>query len=133
MNENLDLNQSPKVSKIKSIAWIEKHTAELRLYLLAVIAVLLLFMFIGKIWPTRYEYKAIAIPVEEGNKFSPNRFHFEVIGAALKEYKGWELVSAVCETETVHPNFGRSDLVTGLQPNTRTGRIVLLFKRKTVF
>lgn len=133
MDDKIEQAQTAEVKKISPFAWIEKHAAELRLYLLTGIAVLLLFMFIGKIWPTRYEYKAVPVSMERGNKYSSNEFYFESIGAALKEYKGWELVATVCETETVHPNFGRSDLVTGLQPNTRTGRIVLLFKRKTIF
>ena len=43
---------------------------------------------------------------------------------------GWELVSAYETTETVHPNFGNSEYVTGLQPNVRTSEINLIFKRK---
>ncbi len=47
--------------------------------------------------------------------------------------QGWELVDSFVENETVHPNFGQSNLVLGLQPNVRPNRVVLLFKRKTWF
>ncbi len=43
---------------------------------------------------------------------------------------GWELVNSFLEHETVHPNFGNSEYVTGLQPNVRPSRLVLIFKRK---
>jgi outer membrane PBP1 activator LpoA protein len=42
---------------------------------------------------------------------------------------GWELVNAFLEMETAFPNFGSSEYVTGLQPNVRPQRAVLLFKR----
>lgn len=42
---------------------------------------------------------------------------------------GWELVGSEVEVETVHPNFGKGDYVTGLQPNTRPSRLILFFKR----
>ncbi|MFK7604163.1 hypothetical protein ACI3L1_18360 [Deinococcus sp. SM5_A1] len=43
--------------------------------------------------------------------------------------QGWELVSTITELETTHPNFGNSQYVTGLQPNIRADRAVLVFKR----
>ena len=43
---------------------------------------------------------------------------------------GWELVSTYTQIQTVHPNFGKEQYVTGLQPNTRTEAIVYVFKRK---
>jgi hypothetical protein len=49
---------------------------------------------------------------------------FESLGA-----DGWELAGSYLEMETAFPNFGRSDLVTGLQPNIRPQRLVLIFKR----
>ena len=44
--------------------------------------------------------------------------------------QGWELVSSYPIIETVHPNFGDKRYVTGLQPNTRTSKIVFIFKRE---
>jgi hypothetical protein len=42
---------------------------------------------------------------------------------------GWELAGSYLELETAFPNFGRGDLVTGLQPNIRPQSLVLIFKR----
>lgn len=43
--------------------------------------------------------------------------------------EGWELVASYLEMETAHPNFGNESYVTGLQPNIRPQRAVLIFKR----
>jgi len=43
--------------------------------------------------------------------------------------EGWELTTSFLELETSHPNFGSSEYVTGLQPNVRNQRLVLIFKR----
>jgi hypothetical protein len=43
---------------------------------------------------------------------------------------GWELVTVYLEHETAHPNFGKEDLVTGLQPNVRPQSLVCIFKRQ---
>ena len=42
---------------------------------------------------------------------------------------GWELVASYLEMETAFPNFGNESYVTGLQPNVRPQRLVLIFKR----
>ncbi|MCR4965688.1 MAG: DUF4177 domain-containing protein [Bacteroidales bacterium] len=44
--------------------------------------------------------------------------------------EGWELVDIYTETETVHPNYGNSEYVTGLQPNVRTAATVFVFKKE---
>ena len=48
---------------------------------------------------------------------------------SLRGQNGWELVDTFLEHETSHPNFGKDDYVTGLQPNIRPQRLVLIFKR----
>jgi len=42
---------------------------------------------------------------------------------------GWELVNSYTETNTVHPNFGSSEYVTGIRENTRTSVLNFVFKR----
>lgn len=42
---------------------------------------------------------------------------------------GWELVDTILEMETTHPNYGRGEYVTGLQPNVRPQRAVLIFRK----
>lgn len=44
--------------------------------------------------------------------------------------KGWELVGTYLEIETSHPNFGKEDYVTGIQPNVRPQRLVCILKRQ---
>lgn len=44
--------------------------------------------------------------------------------------EGWELVAVYLELETAHPNFGKEDFVTGLQPNFRPQSLVCIFKRQ---
>jgi hypothetical protein len=43
--------------------------------------------------------------------------------------EGWELVTSFLELETAYPNFGNPEYVTGLQPNVRNQRLILIFKR----
>lgn len=43
--------------------------------------------------------------------------------------EGWELAGSYLEMQTAFPNFGKEDYVTGLQPNVRPQRAVLIFKR----
>ncbi len=43
--------------------------------------------------------------------------------------QGWELVTSYLELETAFPNFGNENYVSGLQPNVRPQRVVLIFKR----
>lgn len=45
---------------------------------------------------------------------------------------GWELTDVYTTVETVHPNFGNAQYVTGLQPNTRTAEVYYVFKRPVV-
>ena len=42
---------------------------------------------------------------------------------------GWELTTSYLEVETAYPNFGSETYVTGIQPNVRPQRVVLIFKR----
>lgn len=46
--------------------------------------------------------------------------------------QGWELVDAYTRIETVHPNYGNEQYVTGLQSNTRTSFVVYVFKRPII-
>ena len=41
-----------------------------------------------------------------------------------------ELVDVYTIEETVHPNFGNEEYVTGLRENTRTASINYVFKRR---
>lgn len=92
--------------------------------------------FVCALWPVRYEYKTVAVkPSPQGNEFKANEFQANEFSleSELNANQNWELVSAVPEIETVHPNFGRQDLVPGIKPNTRTRRIILVFRKRKLF
>lgn len=44
--------------------------------------------------------------------------------------QGWEVIGSYLETETAYPNFGDSKYVTGLQPNVRPQRLVLILRHR---
>lgn len=77
-----------------------------------------------------WEYKSVTL---EGQ--NPSKFTISVISSPdsclnAMAKQNWELVSTYTTVETVHPNFGNEDYVTGLQPNARTNSVVLIFKRE---
>jgi hypothetical protein len=80
----------------------------------------------------KWEYKMVSVKGKEQEtaKFESNRF--EVTDESLNMFgkDGWELVGIFEKTETVHPNFGNDQYVSGLQPNVRTAEINFVFKRK---
>jgi hypothetical protein len=90
----------------------------------------------------KWEYKVISVSSDVGrvSKFTytadvdvlkqttvePREDVLNAQGAA-----GWELVNCYLEMETAFPNFAaKQELVTGLQPNVRPSKLVLIFKRK---
>jgi hypothetical protein len=69
---------------------------------------------------TQWEYKVV-----EAKGLSLSPFYPSIIN--LNE--GWELCSVVPITETVFPNFGDESYVTGIQANTRTTKMIFIYKR----
>lgn len=90
--------------------------------------------------PTKWEYRSISVRAKltsDAGITSSNFSHTTIpecvdrlnsIGA-----DGWELVGVALETETVYPNFGKGEYVTGLQPNIRPQMLNCYFKRRTWF
>ncbi len=81
---------------------------------------------------SNWEYKVVTVKgtEKEASKFDPKKFDVSDESLNLFGKDGWELVNVYPTTETVHPNFGSSEYVTGMQPNVRTSEINLVFKRK---
>lgn len=81
---------------------------------------------------SHWEYKIVKVKgaEKEASKFETNKFEVSDESLNLFGKEGWELVDIYETTETVHPNFGNSDYVTGMQPNVRTAEINFVFKRK---
>ncbi len=79
-----------------------------------------------------WEYKIVTVKgaEKEASKFDSKKFI--ISNDSLNQFgkDGWELVDVYPTTETVHPNFGNSEYVTGMQPNVRSSEINFVFKRK---
>jgi hypothetical protein len=80
----------------------------------------------------KWEYKMVSVKGKEQEtaKFDSNKFDVTDESLNLFGKDGWELVGVFEKTETVHPNFGNDQYVSGLQPNVRTAEINFVFKRK---
>ncbi len=77
----------------------------------------------------KWEYKTVSISGVTFNKFMSRTFYVPEEQMNELGAQGWELVDVYTCTETVHPNFGNEEYVTGLQPNTRTEEVIYVFKR----
>jgi hypothetical protein len=82
---------------------------------------------------SKWEYKTVSVKGEEQETladFQSNKFDVTDESLNLFGNDGWELVGIYDKTETVHPNFGNKEYVSGIQPNVRTSEINFVFKRK---
>lgn len=82
---------------------------------------------------SKWEYKIVSVKgVEQETmpKFQTNKFDVSDESLNLFGKDGWELVGIYNKTETVHPNYGNDQYVSGLQPNVRTAEIDFVFKRR---
>jgi len=92
-----------------------------------------LFSFSISSCTSKWEYKTVIFKGTEQNalaKFTSKKLDIPTRSLNSLGQEGWELVDVFEKTETVHPNFGREEYVTGLQPNVRTSEISFVFKRK---
>lgn len=82
---------------------------------------------------SKWEYKTIIFKgteQEELAKFTSKKIDINNSSLNSLGEEGWELTDVFEKIETVHPNFGNNEYVTGLQPNVRTSEISFVFKRK---
>lgn len=82
----------------------------------------------------KWEYKVVYLEATESGVYMQDELNpskIELTEDMINTYglEGWELVDTYLEMETVHPNYGNEDYVTGLQPNIRPQRLVLMFKK----
>ena len=81
-----------------------------------------------------WEYCTISFTSEGESRTGSGAMKFATIDYKDAEVSklgsaGWELVSCYLEMETAYPNFGKDEYVTGLQPNVRPQKLVLIFRR----
>lgn len=125
-------------SNIKGLT-IEKILAVVNTGLLASILITLIFLFFDN--RSKWEYQTIEFMAKESDTaFSDNQKESSYktipdISSKILEMgqERWELVSSYLEHETAHPNFGNGEYVTGIQPNVRPQKLVLIFKRHKEF
>lgn len=91
----------------------------------------------------KYEYKVLSVQAQFSSKTEEstglNELNNSKLGATSVNLKdeelnilgseNWELVATFLEIETTHPNYGNGAYVTGLQPNIRPQKVVMIFKR----
>ena len=80
----------------------------------------------------KWEYKTIVSSGSSIGKFTSRSFEIPQDELNSLGAEGWELVDVYTQIETVHPNFGNADYVTGLKPNTRTNEVFYVFKRPVI-
>jgi len=81
---------------------------------------------------SKWEYKVVSVKgTDEGSMADFQSHKLEVSEESLNPLgeDGWELVGIYEKTETVHPNFGNDQYVSGIQPNVRTAEVNFVFKR----
>lgn len=84
----------------------------------------------------RYEYRVVAYAAE-GDLARTGEGAMKAARVQVDEKEltklgsqGWEVVGSYLEHETAYPNFGDSKYVTGLQPNVRPQRLVLILRHR---
>lgn len=88
-----------------------------------------------KLSSPKYEYKVLEYLSAGPNKTGNGAFKYTSITPDAQELtalgaQGWQVVSSYLEMETAWPNFGDSEYVTGIQPNVRPQRVVVLLQRR---
>jgi hypothetical protein len=83
----------------------------------------------------RYEYKIVTVESEGHARTGEAAMKFTSITPNEKELSklgdaGWEVVGTYLEMETAYPNFGKAEYVTGLQPNVRPQRVVMILRHR---
>ncbi len=80
----------------------------------------------------KYEYKTIKVEAQTGSygDFSSTTLSDPTSELNKLGAEGWELVGVYTETNTVFPNFGKDEYVTGIRTNTRTSCVNFVLKRE---
>lgn len=85
-----------------------------------------------KLTEPSYDYQVVSVSndVPLYDKEGRREISSVKIQEALEKYPDWELVDVIEEVETVFPNFGNREYVTGIQSNVRTWRVQLILRKR---
>ena len=88
-----------------------------------------------KLSSPKYEYKVLeyysASPNRTGSgAFKPTSITPDADELNALSAKGWQVAGSYLEMETAWPNFGAAKYVTGIQPNVRPQRLVVVLQRR---
>jgi hypothetical protein len=107
--------------------------ATMLLVLVLVLGVLAIRASFYPVYP-RWEYMTrtfVATEARTGEEaLHPTTLRIDEAELKLVGADGWEIAGTYLEMETAYPNFGSGEYVTGLQPNVRPQRLVVIFKRQ---
>jgi len=83
----------------------------------------------------KYEYKTLEFYGKSPSRSGSGAFKYSSIDVDEEQLddlgaKGWAVVTSYLEMETAWANFGSSKYVTGLQPNVRPQRLVVVLQRR---
>jgi hypothetical protein len=83
----------------------------------------------------KYEYKTIAFFGTAPSRTGSGAFKYTSIDPDVAQLnalgaQGWEVVGTYLEMETAFANFGNAKYVTGIQPNVRPQRLVVVLERR---
>ena len=81
-----------------------------------------------------YEYTTVTFYAEEKSRTGSGASEYTTVYISEERLdmlglEGWEVVGSYLEMETAYPNFGDSNYVTGIQPNVRPQKVVVILKR----
>jgi hypothetical protein len=84
--------------------------------------------------PKKYEYKTVDFYTSSPKREGGGAFKYTSVDVDTAQLNklgsgGWEVVGSYLEMETAWANFGSAKYVTGLQPNVRPQRLVLVLRR----
>jgi len=139
--ERQEQTESAAIAALNAPVTNTNNTASKAPWQLTVIVLLILIGIGMPFWsllrpPQKWEYKTVTIHAETSILLGGNYGKLAAASIPIDERtfetlgkEGWELVSTFLELQTEHPNFGKEDYVTGLQPNVRPQRLVCIFKR----
>jgi hypothetical protein len=112
--------------------------------------IIIVLLLVGLGWPIfrwitptqKWEYMTLDVQAEAGLAAALGANYEKIADKTIPDMtsranslgaQGWELVAAYLEIQTKHPNFGKEEYVSGLQPNVRPQKLVCIFKRPKKF